>query len=634
MVLFAVAARPAGAAPPDAWPRVWEVPPLNYLPSAPVLAPPPGPGPRETADGVPDLLRRPIEGNPPEAGPLAAPQSPPFEIYPGAPPGFTGPSGVAPSEVQQDGHFVPVEDRWRAGFPVWDRYGKGHPPLNDYPYAEGHWWNPYTQHVLKGDYPIVGQHTFLEVTGSTDALFEFRQLPAANNPADRTATRDFFGRPDQFFYLQPFSLTLDLFHGNTVVKPVDWRIRITPVFAADFQGFEDQGVGNPPAHKGVSRGRSFTTLQEWFAEAKLADLSPSYDFLSVRAGSQPFISDFRGFIYSDTNRGVRLFGTAEANRDQFNLVYFNQLDKEVISRLNELQGRKQQVVIGNFYRQDFIWPGYTIEGSVHYNHDEGTFKIDQNGALVRPEPVGAVQLHTLDVVYLGFAGEGHINRINVSHAFYWALGHDSLNPFANRPQDISAQMGSFELSYDRDWTRLRASVLYFSGDANPNNKHATGFDTILDNNPNFAGGPFSFWQHQGIPLFGVNLKSRFSLVPDLRTNNLQGQSNFVNPGLLLVNTGVDFDVTPKLRMTNNFNLLWFDETAVLEQYLRRDNIRRFIGGDLNTGFEYRPFLNNQAIVTLGVATLIPGQGFKDLYNRGVGDVPSLVMAFMVLSLAF
>jgi hypothetical protein len=87
-------------------------------------------------------------------------------------------------------------------------------------------------------------------------------------------------------------------------------------------------------------------------------------------------------------------------------------------------------------------------------------------------------------------------------------------------------------------------------------------------------------------------------------------------------------------MTNNFNLLWFDETAVLEQYLRRDKVHHFIGGDLSTGFEYRPFLNNQAVVTLGVATLLPGQGFRDLYNRGVGDVPSLVMGFMVLSLAF
>ena len=33
---------------------------------------------------------------------------------------------VAPRETQESSHFVPVEDRWRVGFPSWDRYGNGH----------------------------------------------------------------------------------------------------------------------------------------------------------------------------------------------------------------------------------------------------------------------------------------------------------------------------------------------------------------------------------------------------------------------------------------------------------------------------------------------------------------------------
>ena len=85
--------------------------------------------------------------------------------------GFTGPSGVLPTESQEDSHFVPVEDRWRMGFPEWDRYGKGHPPVDDYPYVEGHWWDPFNQNVLKGDYPIIGQHTFLNITATSGCLF-------------------------------------------------------------------------------------------------------------------------------------------------------------------------------------------------------------------------------------------------------------------------------------------------------------------------------------------------------------------------------------------------------------------------------------------------------------------------------
>ena len=95
-------------------------------------------------------------------------------------------------------------------------------------------------------------------------------------------------------------------------------------------------------------------------------------------------------------------------------------------------------------------------------------------------------------------------------------------------------MAALEVSYDRDWVRFRTSFFWASGDGNPNNKHATGFDTILDH-PQFAGGDFSYWQRQAIQLFGVNLTNRESLVPDLRSSKIEGQSNFVNPGLWLVN---------------------------------------------------------------------------------------------------
>ena len=166
------------------------------------------------------------------------------------------------------------------------------------------------------------------------------------------------------------------------------------------------------------------------------------------------------------------------------------------------------------------------------------------------------------MVYLGWAGDGHIDRFNITHQFYWALGHDSLNPLANQPQDISAEIFAAELSYDRDWVRFRTSFLYSSGDGNANNSHATGFDTILDD-PNFAGGEFSYWQRQAIPLFGVNLVNADSLVPDLRSSKIEGQSNFVNPGLMLFNFGMDLDLTPKLqeRQQRQFPVVRQDQLA-------------------------------------------------------------------------
>src|SRR5262249_58276904 len=107
--------------------------------------------------------------------------------------------------------------------------------------------------------------------------------------------------------------------------------------------------------------------------------------------------------------------------------------------------------------------------------------------LVRPDPVGDFQPHSVNVGYFGWAGDGHWGRYNLSHQFYWAFGYDSLSPLANRPQTINAPMAAIEGSYDRDSARLRLSVFWASGDRNINDTHATGFDTILDQ-PNFAGG--------------------------------------------------------------------------------------------------------------------------------------------------
>ncbi len=116
---------------------------------------------------------------------------------------------------------MPVFDRWRLGQQDSDRYGKGHPIMDDYPGIEGAWWDPYNQNVLKGDYPIIGQHTFLNITGISRTLFEARQLPTPTTPFEATrnpGAAEFFGDPDSFLFIQNTGLAIDLFHGNTVVQ--------------------------------------------------------------------------------------------------------------------------------------------------------------------------------------------------------------------------------------------------------------------------------------------------------------------------------------------------------------------------------------------------------------------------------
>lgn len=605
-----------------------------------------GPGNSFTAEGtqIPKAsddkspVQRPIDSLPPMI-PRAEPDAPPFFLQPvDAPLGYSGKSSVTPFDEQDPGdpHFVPMPDRWRIGFPDWDRYDKKHPIADDYPYKKGHWWDPYNQNVLKGDYPIIGQNTFLVLTADWLSITEARQTPVATTPFESTVNpngQEFFGSPNQFFASNYLSLSFDLNHGDAGFRPTDWRIKLTPVFNVNDLAVSELGVVNPDITRGTTRDRTFFSLNEWFVESKIADLSMDYDFVSVRVGAQPFNNDFRGFLFADINRGVRVFGTRNANRDQFNIVYFDMLEKDTNSDLNSFNSRHQQVMGANYYRQDFIWPGYTAQVSVLYNHDEPTFKFDNNSFLVRPDPTGVFQPHSVDVVYLGWAGDGHINRFNISHQLYWALGYDSLNPLANQSQDIDGLMAACELSYDRDWARFRGSVFYQSGDENINNRHATGFDTILDN-PNFAGGDFSYWQRQQLRLFGANLVNRKSLVADLRSSKTQGQANFVNPGLFLVNTGVDFDITPRLRMVNNCNFLWFDTTDVLKQFVYQGRLHHFIGTDISTGFEYRPLLSNNIIMKAGVSTLLPGAGFRGLFNNLNDSADPLVAGFVEMVLQY
>jgi hypothetical protein len=610
---------------------------------------------RPLSDEVP-LLRSPDGGDdpldmPPFRPPVlidpewSAPQLAPLPVFDestllhwqgDAPLGFSGPSGVLPGETQQDSHFVPVEDRWRVGFPRWDRYGHGHPPVDDYPYVEGTRWDPYNQNVLKGDYPLLGQHTFLRLTAQSVSLFEARQVPTPTTPFE--ATRDpgqaeFFGDPDQYFFNQNFVLSIDLFNGDAAFKPNDWRLKIAPVVNLNHLVADELAVVNPNVLAGTSRFRQDFALEEWFFETKLADLSTNYDFLSLRVGSQPFVSDFRGFIFSDINRGARLFGTRLANRDQFNLVLFDQTEKDTNSLLNTYDDRDQTTVIANYYRQDFVWPGYTVQASFHFNHDRATILFDQNDFLVRPDPVGIFQPHDVKSYYFGWAGNGHIHRWNVSHALYYVFGRDDLNPLAGRPQDIDAWMAALELSYDRDWVRFRSSYFYASGDADITDDKAEGFDAIFDN-PAFAGGEFSYWQRQAVRLFGVNLVNRMSLVPNMRSSKFQGQTNFVNPGLHLLNFGMDADLTPRFKLIQNTNFLWFEHTDVLERYVFQGDIDNFIGTDISLGAEYRPLLNNNVLLVGGVSALFAGEAFDDLFRDLEGDVRDMFAGFVTCVLEY
>lgn len=563
--------------------------------------------------------------------PYETPPAPPLPAEPAErlrtpvhpPLGFAGPSRIE-SPAQEGSDTVPVPDRWRIGFP------------DDPRYTRGSRWNPYRQNVLKGDYPIFGQHNFLNLTATSDSLAVFRRLPVPSDVStSRSGSAEFFGRGRQFLYQQNFIVTVDYFHGDTSYKPADWRVHVTPQFNVNYLDTQEKGIVNIDVRRGSTRTDGKVALQDAFFEYRLGDTprvlpflrgrssrdghSPFFDFTSLRFGIQPFVSDFRGFIFNDTNLGTRLFGNYASNRYQFNLSAFHMLEKDTNSELNTFSSRNQTVWIANLYRQDAFFKGYTTQWSVHFNDDRPSAHFDENDFLVRPAKIGSVRRHLVQTAYLGWTGDGHFDsrfhRLNVTHAFYWALGHDTFNPIAGRPVHVNAQMAAVEASQDRDWLRFKASFFWSSGDRNPKDSVARGFDAIFDA-PEFAGGKFSFWNSQGVRLTqtGVALVEPNSLLPSLRSSKTEGQANFVNPGLFLSNLGAEAEVTPKLRAIINVNYLRFHRTEPLEAVLFQPRIRKEIGLDYGGGVIYRPLLNETVVIAAGISALFPGTGFKDIYS--------------------
>lgn len=521
--------------------------------------------------------------------------------------------------------FATVPDRWALQQPEYRRYDAN----GEYIYTQPHWYDPFNRNRFKGDEPIwpsfLGQQVFLDFTATSDTTFDARRVPS---PSDVSSTNPgssaFFGHGEQEFVDQTLRFTFDLFHGDASFKPVDWRVRITPEISLNDLNVRELGIVGPDVRSGTNRFDTHVGLQEAFGEVKLHDLGPNYDFISLRAGIQEFNADFRGFLFVDEQPAVRIFGDLHSDRIEYNAAYFQMLEKNTNSGLNTFERRHQQVLLGNVYLQDFFFPGYTAEFVAAWNKDDPSIHYDDNGFLIRPAPVGNVINqspgagpipHGIRVGYFGWLGSGHIRRVNLTHAFYQALGEDTFNPIAARPVTVNAQLAAAEASYDRDWMRFRVSAFYTSGDANPRDGRARGFDSILDLD-SFAGGLFSFWDREGFRLTGsgVLLTTPGSLIPSLRASKDEGQANFVNPGIFLANGGADFDITPKLKGFANINFLRFERTEPLEYILFQSPIRHNIGVDYGTGVTYRPPLSENIVLTGGAAMLTPGDGFRDIYG--------------------
>ncbi|MFN4114223.1 MAG: hypothetical protein ACK4GD_09805 [Sphingomonadaceae bacterium] len=515
---------------------------------------------------------------------------------------------------------IPVPDRWRL--------------IESLGLVKERWWDPYNQNTYKGDrpinpdkvpwLPIKGKDWFFIVNAISDTVFEPRTFPTpvgVQTTADPDRL-DVFGNTASIVAAQTFIVGAALLKGNTAFKPPDVEYRVTLAFNVNHVDVPERRVLFVEPTKPTHRTDHFLGVQEAFFDYHFRNVSDRYDFDSMRIGIQPFQADFRGFLFNDNQLGIRFFGTRDSNRFQYNLAAFWRLEKDTNSGLNSVvqTPRKDFLFVANAYRQDFLIRALTSQFTIAYNmnREKNDVEIDDNGFPVRPALLGDLRGREYDVVYLGYNADGRIGRINLTASLYGAFGEDRNNFLTSRKADIRAFFGAAELSYDHDWKRFRLSAAYASGDGDPYDDVETGFDAVFEN-PVFAGADTSYWIRQTIPFAGggraISVNGRNGILNSLRSSKEQGQSNFLNPGLILVGAGADFDLTPELRLSANANHLWFENTATLQALRNEGTIPKDIGWDLSAAAIWRPKATQNIVFRLSGAALVSGKGFRDLFDN-------------------
>jgi hypothetical protein len=423
---------------------------------------------------------------------------------------------------------------------------------------------------------------------------------------------------------QTFIAGFSLLKGMTAFKPpvIEYRVAV----GANITHVEvpERRVLYVEPSKGTTRTTGFVGLQEAFIDYHIGRFDTKrYDFVSLRAGIQPFQSDFRGFLFNDNQLGVRLFGNRDNNRWQFNLAAFWRIEKDTNSGLNDVTQplRRDWIFTGNIYRQDFPFVGLTSQVSLTYNMNrENRYKSDKNGFPARPALLGDIRPRQYDVVYIGYAADGHVGRMNLTAQAYAALGRTA-----------TASSPAARPSSRRSWRRPKPATTS-TGCASAFPACGPAATAIPMTAPKAASTPSSRTRSSPVPIPATGSASRsrsravaarcrstaataFS-IRCARPRNWASRTSST-PARCWPGWG-DFDLLPTLRVSANVNHLWFQNTRILQVLRNEGSIPSSIGWDTSVSAIWRPNASQNLVFRLSGAVLHAGSGFRDLFAQEGG----------------
>jgi hypothetical protein len=370
--------------------------------------------------------------------------------------------------------------------------------------------------------------------------------------------------------------------------------------------------GNDVLNSKTFRDLNSDTLLDVSVEEGWGEVQLPYD-IRVRGGIQEYMSDFIGSIYHDTDPGLRIYGNIEGI--EWSVIGMQRLENDLVSRLNDTgDNRDQEVYIAHSI---FKIGDVLVKPSIHYNDDsEGDHGRGRSG------PHEEVQ-----VGYVGLTTYGPIGPFQILTGLYGVFGDQDnatingldfrgdpvlTSIFARNPKDNDMNVRAFSGYIDVAHTMLEGmltphmGLFYASGDDDPFDDDAEGFDSISDN--------VNVWGDRGIVIddrISVNIPSvraiprpfldLMSQPPGVTTLERQASvtvvnddspytalrdrddsSNFVNPGVVAWNFGITSNPVEMLDLNTNLTYFWWAKTDVLEAVLTANNaVTALLNGDVN-----------------------------------------------------
>ncbi|HEV3206386.1 MAG TPA: hypothetical protein VGZ28_05495 [Terriglobales bacterium] len=497
-----------------------------------------------------------------------------------SPPAAQAPTPAAAAEAKPPDEIVPIKNVHRR----WGTYDlAGHPEYTFNPF------DPYHQNTLKADYPIGNSDWFVQVNALNNLVYKSRSNLDFRNalPGTTFHSHNNFFNEDAFF-------GFELRHHQDVFVPSNFKLHLDGVF--DHKQ-DVNAVNNGTAD-------NFHVFDA-FMDIRLFDSGhDNFDLTFLRAGIQAFQSDFHGLIFNDEGLGGRIFGEFKKNRIRYDIVGLKLFQKNAVSGFIDFsKPSRHQVGIFRFTYEDFLVKGWNSEWSVHFNYDPRDIAVTGHIA-------------GLNTIYYGGTLNGHLGRWIFNPAFYGVAGKaDHVVAGAPVKHTVSAFTGLADLQYPLDFVKFRLGYAYVSGDGNPNDNKDRGFDSISDAVQLF-GGPISYFVGEDIKFGAGDLVRANSFYPSLRGGN--GQANYVNPGLQLLNGGMDVTISPRFQLALNANYTRFNTLGAFANAGNTFNVfHKDAGIEGNAFLRIKPFLhtiNQNVVLDLGVSALNPLQGLQDIFK--------------------